>query len=138
MNRMKPILLFLTMVFLHCFTDYHLQGILAKMKQKKWWKDQIKDLDYTRYNHDYLVALIVHSFEWSFIMMLPIMIKAYRIDSVLSILICITLFCINVYFHCRIDDAKANKHIISLWDDQCYHMIQIIVTWGIWEIAIGW
>ena len=29
----------LTMIFLHIVDDYYLQGVLAKMKQRKWWED---------------------------------------------------------------------------------------------------
>ena len=29
------------MVFLHCFYDFHLQGILASMKQRDWWQLQM-------------------------------------------------------------------------------------------------
>ena len=29
---------FLLMILLHVIDDFHLQGILANMKQKEWWK----------------------------------------------------------------------------------------------------
>ena len=33
---------FLLMILLHVIDDFHLQGILASMKQKEWWKKQKK------------------------------------------------------------------------------------------------
>ena len=47
------------MILLHVIDDFHLQGILASMKQKEWWKKQegYKDL----YKDDYITALMIHS-----------------------------------------------------------------------------
>ena len=57
------------MLFMHIVDDYYLQGILAKMKQKSWWKDNApQDI----YKNDYIVALIMHSISWAFCIMLPL------------------------------------------------------------------
>ena len=57
------------MIFCHIVDDYKLQGILASMKQKDWWVEQI---GFTKlYKYDYIVALLVHSFSWSFMILLP-------------------------------------------------------------------
>lgn len=44
-------MIFLTMIFLHIVDDYYLQGILAQMKQKKFWKEQAPDV---KYKYDYI------------------------------------------------------------------------------------
>ena len=113
----------LAMLFLHILDDYRLQGILASMKQKKWWREQkdYKDL----YKHDYLMALVEHSFSWAFMIMLPIaFIMNFQLDDMF-----ITLFIINVFLHAQVDNEKANKFTINLWIDQLLHLVQIIVTW---------
>ena len=66
----NKIFILIAMIFLHIIDDYKLQGILASMKQKKWWKEQN---DYkSMYKYDYIIALLTHSFSWSFMIMLPI------------------------------------------------------------------
>ena len=62
-------MIFLTMIFLHIVDDYYLQGILAQMKQKKFWKEQTPD---ELYKYDYIWALIMHAFSWTFMIMLPL------------------------------------------------------------------
>ena len=62
-------MILLTMIFLHIVDDYYLQGILAQMKQKKFWKEQAPD---EKYKYDYIWALIMHGFSWAFMIMLPL------------------------------------------------------------------
>lgn len=57
------------MLFCHIVDDYYLQGILASMKQKKWWQENAPD---KLYEYDYLIALLMHGFSWAFMIMLPI------------------------------------------------------------------
>ncbi len=105
------------MLFLHIVDDYYLQGCLASMKQKKWWKEHNpKPL----YKHDYLVALLMHSFSWSFMIMLPTMLNNCFIWW---------LFLINIIIHFITDHLKANLGKINLIIDQSIHMIQVILTW---------
>ena len=56
------------MFFLHIVDDFYLQGILAKLKQIGWWK---KNAPNPLYRYDYIVGLVVHSFSWAFMIMLP-------------------------------------------------------------------
>ena len=113
---------YLTMIFMHILDDYHLQGILASMKQKEWWRkqEQYKEL----YKYDYLIALIMHSFSWAFMIMLPI---AFTMRFDLTGLFLVCLFA-NVAIHAVVDDLKANKGKINLWTDQSIHITQIILT----------
>lgn len=119
---MNKVFIVLMMIFCHIIDDYKLQGILASMKQKKWWKEQkeYKNL----YKYDYIWALITHSFSWSFMIMLPIaFIKSFEIGTAFLI-----MFVLNMIIHAVIDDLKANKFKINLIHDQLIHLIQIVVT----------
>ncbi len=110
------------MIFMHIIDDYKLQGILASMKQKKWWEEQkeYKEL----YKYDYIAALITHSFSWAFMIMLPI---AFVNNFKIGITFLIT-FILNMIIHAIVDDLKANKFKINLIQDQMIHLIQIIIT----------
>ena len=117
------VFILLTMIFLHIIDDYKLQGILASMKQKKWWREQkeYKEL----YKHDYIMALVEHSFSWTFMIMLPIAFHLqFQLDTIFLI-----LFAINVFIHARVDNEKANKFTINLITDQLIHLAQIVITW---------
>lgn len=126
---MKLFVLF-AMIFCHIVDDYYLQGILASMKQRSWWQDYISKAcreDARRfYKYDYIIALIMHSLSWAFMIMLPISIYmkfsiTYR---------WVVVFVINAFMHAIIDDLKANKYKINLWHDQLFHMFQIALTYA--------
>ena len=110
----------LTMIFLHIVDDYYLQGILAQMKQKKFWKEQAPD---ELYKYDYIWALIMHGFSWAFMIMLPL--TKFRFDYPISFY---GSFIFNAIIHALIDHLKANVKILNLWADQLLHMVQIIST----------
>ena len=57
-------LILFSMLFLHLIADYNLQGVLAQFKQKKWWKENYPD---ATYKNDWMIALVEHSFMWSFL-----------------------------------------------------------------------
>lgn len=118
----NKIFILLAMIFLHIIDDYKLQGILASMKQKKWWEEQkgYKKL----YRHDYVPALIEHSFSWTFMIMLPIaVVLRFNIGWWIFVYIA------NMVIHAFVDNLKANKFKINLAIDQSIHMVQIIITW---------
>lgn len=116
------IFILLSMIFMHIVDDYYLQGILASMKQKAWWKKQesYKDL----YKYDYVVALIMHSFSWAFMVMMPI---AFNMSFAITVGFAI-VFLINAIVHCIVDNLKANKMKINLVQDQSIHVAQIVAT----------
>ena len=120
---MKIILILFVMIFCHIVDDYYLQGILASMKQKAWWR---KQKSYNEmYKHDYIIALIMHAFSWAFMIMLPfILVGINQYAIVISI-------AINTIIHAFIDDLKANKKKINLVQDQVIHIVQILLTWFI-------
>ena len=110
------------MVFNHVFDDYHLQGILANLKQKSWWHDNAPD---NMYKFDYIVALLMHSISWAALIMLPIAAwNGFVIDISFE-----WAFIFNVAIHALVDDLKANKRRINLITDQSFHMLQIIITY---------
>ena len=117
---MKIFTLFL-MIFLHIIDDYKLQGILASMKQKKYWKENAPDI---LYEHDYIMALATHAFSWTFMIMLPV---AWALNFNLTIGF-IVIFIINWVIHAVVDDLKCNKFKINLVEDQLIHLCQIIAT----------
>ena len=119
---MNKIFIVLLMIFCHIIDDYKLQGILASMKQKKWWQEQREYKE--MYRDDYICALLTHSFSWSFMIMLPIaFVNSFDIGVTFLI-----FFIANMIMHAIIDDLKANKFQINLIVDQTMHLCQIITT----------
>ena len=116
---MKLFILFV-MFFAHIVDDYYLQGILASLKQKSWWENQksYKPM----YKYDYIVALIMHAFSWSFMISLPILYSGFTKWIAVAIIL-------NTIIHGIVDDLKANKGKINLIVDQSIHITQIIITW---------
>ena len=66
---MSNIFIVMLMIFMHIVDDYYLQGWLASAKQKKYWEENAPE---KLYRSDYIWALIMHSFSWAFMIMLPI------------------------------------------------------------------
>ena len=112
----------LCMIFFHIVDDYYSQGILASMKQKSWWKNNYPD---KLYRYDYLMALFMHSFSWSFMIMLPPTIYTMIVGGTWYPM----LYVLNLCTHFYVDNLKANKMKINLIQDQCIHLAQIVVTW---------
>lgn len=148
--------LLMMMVTLHVFADFHLQGILANMKQREWWYHSIQDavVDSERrhnrgadldskeasafvdmrmkmYGKDYIAALWLHAFEWSFIVCIPLMwfVEMNWVGAALVLL--------NTVLHAYIDDLKCNQMEISLVTDQCCHLVQILCTLALWTVYAG-
>lgn len=94
------------------------------MKQKKWWQENAPQ---KLYKYDYIVALIMHSMSWSFMIMLPITISVnFNVSTFFAI-----IFVGNTIIHAVVDDLKANKLKINLIVDQSIHILQIIITYVI-------
>lgn len=115
------VIIFFSMIMMHIVDDYYLQGILASMKQEDWWKKQENYCD--KYEFDYMIALAMHAFSWSFMTLLPLL-----ICGVPAAFFAIALV-INGMIHAFVDDLKANKKKINLVQDQGIHMIQLLFTW---------
>ena len=122
--------LILLMIFFHIVDDYYLQGWLASAKQKKYWRENAPE---KMYKYDYIWALLMHSFSWSFMIMLPIaFVNSFDLSALFMV-----AFLLNIAVHAIVDDLKANKRIINLWTDQCIHLCQIAITAIVFMIAKG-
>ncbi len=121
MNKM--IFIFLCMVFAHIIADYNLQGCLAELKQKEWWRKQMNEkLEDTIYKNDWAMALFMHSFAWTFCVMIPVI----AIGMWKHMLVVLALIVVNTGIHFVVDDMKANRHKINLIEDQNFHLLQIL------------
>lgn len=111
----------LWMIFMHIVDDYYLQGWLASAKQKSWWEKNSPDELYKR---DYIMALFMHAFSWTFMIMLPVF-YVYKFALSWPFLIA---FVANLIIHAYVDNLKANKKKINLRQDQLIHLLQICST----------
>ena len=115
---------FLIMILLHIIDDFVLQPIcLSKLKQKSFWEPYVKDDE--KYKFDYKVALVIHALSWAIMIHLPLMVIGTNEYIVLSSVI------LNTVLHAWIDDEKANKLNITLFEDQIMHLGQIVGTWAL-------
>ena len=89
-------------------------------KQKSYWQENAPD---KFYRYDYIMALIMHSISWTFMVMLPI---AYVNQFNVGVGF-IGMFIANVAIHAAVDDLKANMKLINLWHDQLMHLGQIVL-----------
>lgn len=129
---MLKILLLLAMIFLHIVDDYYLQGWLASAKQKSWWEQNASD---ELYKYDYIMALFMHSFSWTFmVMLIPTyctLTSRFVTNGDLTIVSTqiIFTFILNLIIHMITDNSKANLKKINLIQDQLIHMLQLILIW---------
>lgn len=122
-------ILLLLIIFLHVFADFNMQGIMAQMKSKDYWKKYDK-----KYQFDYVMPLIGHSFQWSFMVNLPMTIAAiYTEADCLEMFVCMSIV-FNTILHTIIDTWKANDHKTTLIKDQFYHTLQLILLWAVYCI----
>jgi hypothetical protein len=112
----------LLMIFLHILDDFKLQGALVQFKQKQWWEDFAPESIYV---YDYIISLLIHSFSWAFMIMLPL---AWVHGFVIGYKF-ISIFLFNIIFHAVVDDMKINRHEINLIQHQILNLIQIGLTW---------
>lgn len=126
---MSIFVVLILMLFAHIVDDYYLQGVLASMKQKGWWKEKAPD---KLYKYDYIVALICHALSWAVMITLPILfVSAWQPHWAVYLMLGA-----NLAIHAVVDDLKANKKKINLITDQSIHFVQIIVTWCIWAFVL--
>ncbi len=121
----------LFMILFHIIDDFVLQPIsLSNLKQKKWWEKQEGYSD--KYKDDYKVALAIHSISWSIMIHIPLVIMFPSLGQ-LALLIS---FIVNAVIHYFIDDLKANKLKINLFEDQMVHFCQICTTLSVIMILL--
>lgn len=119
-------LLFPAMLYCHVIDDYVLQGILANLKQKIWWK---KNAPQPLYRYDYIIALLAHAFSWSFSIALPALIAAVITSNERLMGTILLSYVLNTGGHALIDHLKCNVFAINLVEDQLLHVVQILISW---------
>lgn len=144
----KIFILFL-MLLMHYIEDFHLQGCLANLKQKKWWEKQISNndmhshyaLEHSIYKNDYKMSLFAHSIENALFVMLPLIIDMlisefthYLQNTWILFIPSTILICVSHYL---IDDSKANEMKINLVQDQLYHLCVILLIFLCYFPIIG-
>lgn len=144
----KIFILFL-MLLMHYIEDFHLQGCLANLKQKKWWEKQISNndmhshyaLEHSIYKNDYKMSLFAHSIENALFVMLPLIIDMlisefthYLQNTWILFIPSTILICVSHYL---IDDSKANEMKINLVQDQLYHLCIIFLIFLCYFPIIG-
>lgn len=111
------------MILGHLLSDYTLQGWLANAKQIKWWMDNAPWDKDNKYRNDWIAGLVCHSLYWSILTFLPLYHDKWFVPAVL----------VNAFIHAVVDHMKCNRLSINLWQDQLFHLAQIVVTY----LAIG-
>ena len=124
---MEENILALTLMILgHLLADYTLQqGWLWQAKGKSYWENADK-----RNRRDYIAALVCHCVMWGILIFLPIAFFDRELGLFWLALP------VNIAIHCVVDDLKANRKAINLWQDQLIHLIQILVTWALWVLLV--
>lgn len=128
---MYPCLLLMTMIFFHIIADFNIQGILAQMKQKSFYDQYRYRVNLYRYDH--IVALLMHSFSWTFMIHIPgimyliLMGKWSMFENEWTVYL--IFFTVHMIIHALTDHAKANWYLINLVMDQTIHILQIIIIW---------
>lgn len=113
----------------HLVADYTLQGWLADGKQKSWWRKIFgghEDAVPCKYKHDYIAALVCHALYWSIFICAPFYASTYFIYAVLA----------NTIFHAVVDHLKANLFKINLVQDQLLHLLQMAVTFALFQFIL--
>lgn len=119
---MKLFILFV-MIFCHIADDYYLQGILANLKQKSFWRENAPG---RLYRNDWRAALFTHAFSWTFTVMLIPTLVFLRCEISAGWVI---IFAANTAVHAFVDNLKANKRLINLICDQTIHVVQVVGMW---------
>lgn len=128
---MYPCLLLMTMIFFHIIADFNIQGILAQMKQKSFYEQYRYKVNLYRYDH--IVALLMHSFSWTFMIHIPgimyliLMGKWSMFENEWTVYL--IFFIVHMIIHALTDHTKANWYLINLVMDQTIHILQIIIIW---------
>lgn len=117
---LTKLVLFVVMLEAHIIVDFHMQGLLAKLKQVSEW---LKHPEYGEmYKNDWAIAMWLHAFEWTFVIMLPLA-YLHHWEITKTFVIC---FVVNMVVHAVTDHLKANMRVISLVADQTIHIIQML------------
>lgn len=131
-SSMTQVKLFLSLLLLHAFADFLLQGMLVNIKSKHWWMDSTKkivwgaqDTQYRHVRHDYYVGLFFHAFVWAMVTFAPILLQCS--DAAAALIV----FC-NVIVHGFVEEYHVNRFRINMWQSQLLYLSQIALTFTLW------
>ena len=124
------LLLLLFAVFLHVVGDFYLQNSsMSSFKSQSYWKSQYPN---DRRQYYFIGGLILHSFVWSFLVVLPeivyMILHSNQIRYVDSIILT-TIVIVNTVIHAILDHIKTNMGKIGTIQDQLLHLGQITLTY---------
>lgn len=130
------IFILILMILFHIIEDFHLQGILSNLKQKKWWENECRKNGFIwetcKYKKDYFISLIIHSLENSIFIMLPLIAD----NLIYTLTVCpenhlyimwILGIISNTIFHSYVDHVKCNRFEFNLIIDQFLHLLIILI-----------
>lgn len=127
---MKVLLLF-SMFWFHVLDEFYMQGILARLKCKRWWVENTKEM----YHNDWSMALMIHALMWSITLHIPVVTYLYFTNSLDSMYgFIVGTIAINQFIHLVVDDMKCNKYVLNLTQEQLLHIIQIVCTYIFYTI----
>jgi hypothetical protein len=130
---MNFVVLLISMLFCHILADFNMQGMLKYFKQESYWKKLFINKRYPNLDkeNDYVVALLIHSIMWTFMMNLPIILMYYAGKLEINTVFFVFELIVNFIIHTIVNDKKANNFELTFTEDQTIHFLQIFITWVI-------
>ena len=116
---------FLIMIFLGIVDEFYLQGKLENLKNKYGlgFDDLLVKIISEKNKNDWITALLIHSFSWTFMIHFPI----FYLGGI-TILHLILSFVINIFVHAILDHLACNIGKISYSTSYMGHLFQITMT----------
>lgn len=108
------------MILCHIIEDFHIQGVMANMKQKSFWNPYGE-----KYADDWKPVIILHGMEWAMLTSMPCLVMSWFDVPMWFVLVIVTMGLLHAY----IDHLKANVGKINLITDQTLHMCQIMIIY---------
>jgi len=107
------------MIFLAIVDEFYLQGKLENLKNKYG----LGFGESEKNKNDWITALLIHSFSWTFMIHFPILYLGG-----ITILHLILSFVINIFVHAILDHLATNVGKISYSTSYMGHLFQITMT----------
>lgn len=121
-----------TLICFHIIGDFILQtDFMAKGKSIQYWKDlhdkRVKSKDMDKIppvtpEYDWIMPILAHCFLWSCCVHYPIIIISKTNPLILALSIGS-----HTIIHFIIDTGKANIHRYTIFEDQIFHILQLLL-----------
>ena len=108
------------MILCHIIEDFHIQGVMADMKQASFWRSYGE-----KYANDWKPVIILHGMEWAILTSMPCLVMSWFDIPLWFVLVIVAMGLLHAY----IDHLKANVGKINLITDQTLHMSQIMIIY---------